>query len=309
MREHLRRTRHDLGYLALRGLLTGARPFSLPTLRRLGRLLAGLTPLFGRAERQRARDHLRLAFPDWEPARHSRVFRDFVRHTGELLGEVAWLWSAPAQAILAASRFEGLEHLTGCLGPETGTVLLTGHCGDWEWLNLALGAAGVPMTAAAREIFDPRVDRLVQQLRGRFGAESALRGQRAGHRMVSALNGGRVVGILIDQDIDAPGAFVEFFGRPAWTPTGAAVIAARCGRPIVPGFSARLEDGTMLLAFDAPLATDRDAASPEGAARLTARLTARIEAQIRSRPEQWVWSHRRWRRQPGAGDRVWRAES
>lgn len=309
MKELLRRTRHDIGYLTLRGLLAGARPLSLPTLRRIGRTLAGLTPLIARGERQRALDHLRLAFPDWEPRRHREVFRDCIRHTGELLGEVAWLWSATAEDILAASRFAGLEHLTGSLGPSGGAVLLTGHCGNWEWMNLALGASGVPMTAAAREIFDPRVDRLVQRLRGRFGAESALRGQRAGHRMVAGLNGGRVVGILIDQDIDAPGAFVEFFGRPAWTPTGAAVIAARCARPIVTGFSTRLDDGTMLLSFDPPVTANQDAATPEGAARFTARLTARIEAQIRTAPEQWVWSHRRWRRQPTAEDRVWRAES
>jgi KDO2-lipid IV(A) lauroyltransferase len=43
-------------------------------------------------------------------------------------------------------------------------------------------------------------------------------------------------------------------------------------------------------------------------ARLTAMLTGRIEAQIRQRPEQWVWMHRRWRREAGPDDRIWLAD-
>jgi KDO2-lipid IV(A) lauroyltransferase len=54
----------------------------------------------------------------------------------------------------------------------------------------------------------------------------------------------------------------------------------------------RLADGThrcrFLPALDLP-------ADPIAA---TACMTACIEAQIRRRPEQWVWMHRRWRRQP-----------
>jgi KDO2-lipid IV(A) lauroyltransferase len=30
----------------------------------------------------------------------------------------------------------------------------------------------------------------------------------------------------------------------------------------------------------------------------TALMTAQIEQQIRHHPEQWVWWHKRWRRQP-----------
>ena len=64
----------------------------------------------------------------------------------------------------------------------------------------------------------------------------------------------------------------------------------------------------MQLSFDppfvAPLAGNLDAA----AAQLTARFTARIEHQIRAYPEQWVWMHKRWRRQPGNGEPVWRWE-
>ncbi len=296
--------RHDLAYRGLRGLFLAARPLSLPTLRRLGRALAVVAAAAARGSSRRARRQLAAALPDLPPAQAEAVFRDFVRHTGDLLGEVAWLWHAPPGEILARTQFSGLEHLADNLGEAGGVVLVTAHCGNWEWMNLAITAAGLPMTVAAREIFDPRIDALVQALRGRFGTRSALRGRRAGQKLVAALRRGQVIGLLIDQDIDAPGAFVEFFGRPAWTPTGAAFLAAHTSRPVVTGFAHRTADGSMHIRFDAPLAAPAAASGEAALAAFTALLTARIEEQIRRFPAQWVWSHRRWRRRPEPGQPV-----
>ncbi len=303
-----RRIRHQVGYTLLRALLGGARVVPLPVLRRVGAAAGQAALPFASRDRRRAVANLRLAFPERDEAWRRGLARRCAAHLGTLLGEVAWLWSAPAAEILARSDFVGLEHLTGTLGPGRGAILVTGHCGNWEWLNLALGARGVGMTVAAREVYDPRLDEVARRLRGRFGGETALRGRGAGGRLVHGLRHGRVDGLLIDQDIEAPGVFVEFFGRPAWTPTGAAVLALRTGCPVVPGFAARLPDGRMRLAFSPAMEAAAGEAGDADAARLTAALTRQIERQIREYPEQWVWMHRRWRHQPGDGDAVWRAE-
>lgn len=257
--------------------------------------------------RRRARRHLDQALPELPVPERRRIFRAFIRHTGELLGEVGWLWNAPRAEILDHTEFSGLENLTGGSGGGGGTVLVTGHCGNWEWLNLGITAAGISMAVAVREIFDARIDAIVQRLRGRFGTESAQRGRRAGQQLAAALRAGKVIGLLIDQDIDAPGAFVEFFGRPAWTPTGAAFLAARVGRPVVMGFASRTPAGAMRLHFDEPIEIPGGFTPEEVSEALTAVLTARIESEIRLHPDQWVWSHRRWRRAPAADEKVWRA--
>lgn len=302
-----RKLRHDLGYWSLGVLLAGSRALPLPVLRGLGRL-AGRTALpLARRDRGRALAHIARAFPEHDEAWRRALARRCAGHLGMVLGEVAWLWSASPAAIVARTDFEGVEHLTGDPGPERGAILVTGHCGNWEWLNLALGASGVPMTVAAREVYDPRLDEVARRLRGRFGGETALRGKDAGGRLVRALRRGRVIGLLIDQDIDAPGAFIDFFGQPAWTPTGAALLALRTRRPVVTGFAARLPNGRMHLSFSEPIQIAPGAGLDTDAARLTAILTAHIERQVRSHPEQWVWMHRRWKHQPGEGEPVWRA--
>jgi KDO2-lipid IV(A) lauroyltransferase len=98
--------------------------------------------------------------------------------------------------------------------------------------------------------------------------------------------------MLIDQDTRVEGVWVPFFGRPAFTPVGAAKISLRMGAATVPTFIERLDDGTHLARFLPPLDL------PDDETEATALMTRSIEDQVRRRPEQWVWMHRRWRRQP-----------
>lgn len=259
--------------------------------------------VFARNDCRRAREHLERAFGSSFDCR--RTLRDHARHLGFLLGEALWLAHASPSQVLRRTRFVGMEHLRGALAEGRGVVLVTGHCGNWEWMNLAIQAAGFPMTAAGRRLRDPRFDRFITKLRTRFGGEAVARGEGAGQALLRALHRGRVVGLLIDQDVAVPGVFVRFFGEPAWTPTGAAFLALRRGCPIVVGFARRLPDGDMEIAFQPAIVPEGDHRREEAVATLTARLTARIEEHIRSCPEQWVWFHQRWRRKPQPGDRVW----
>ncbi len=233
------------------------------------------------------------------------LLQEHARHLGFLAAEALWLAHASAEAIMARTRFVGLEHLQGAVALGKGVILVTGHCGNWEWMNLALQAAGIPMTAAGRRLRDPRFDRFVTRLRTRFGGQAVARGEGAGQALLRALHQGRVVGLLIDQDVAVPGAFVPFFGEPAWTPTGAAFLALRRGCPIVLGFARRDKEGTMSIVLQPAICPTGSHAREEDVGTLTALLTARIEDHIRSCPEQWVWFHQRWRRKPQGGDKVW----
>ncbi len=87
---------------------------------------------------------------------------------------------------------------------------------------------------------------------------------------------------------------MPFFGRPAYTPVGAAKMALRHGMRVIPTFLERRPDGRHLARFLPALELPGDATAA------TAVMTAAIEEQIRRVPEQWVWWHRRWRTQPGA---------
>ena len=293
------RARSFVLYAGLRSFFAvgGSLPLTLsrPIGRTIGRAALGLLP----RSRKRIHDHLEIAFPDLDESQRNALARGCARHFGSMLAEVAWMWHAQPQDVEDFCELKGAENYFEALNEERGAIFATAHCGNWELLSARLPIAGVPLTSAARELDDPRLDHLVTAMRSRFGTEIILRGPAAGKQMVRALAGNRVAALLIDQDIrNIPGVFVPFFGQPAWTPSGAAMLAIRRRCPVMPGFIHRRPDGTHLAEIHPPLPIPVDGSLEDRVEELTAAATAVIERQIRAHPEQWVWMHRRWRTRP-----------
>ena len=286
-------------YAGFRSFLAVGGRLPLTISRSIGRTLGRAALVLLPRSRRRILAHLKLAFPEVDQSERDRIMRASAHHFGLMLAEVAWLWHARSTDIDSLCKLEGVEQLFEAHERGRGAIFATAHCGTWELLAARLPIAGVPLTTAARELDDPRLDRLASRLRGRFGTEIILRGPSAGKQMVRALAANRVAALLIDQDIrDVPGVFVPFFGRPAWTPSGGATLAIRRDCPMVPGFIHRRPDGTHVAEIQPPLPMPADGTLEERVEELTRAATAAIERQVRAYPEQWVWMHRRWRTQP-----------
>jgi KDO2-lipid IV(A) lauroyltransferase len=286
-------------YLGLRSFLGVGGRLPLRLGRAIGPHLSAAAFKLSPRSRQRIDSHLEIAFPELDQDQRDTLKTGCVRHFGLMLAEVAWLWRARPDQIEPICEIEGMEHLETALEGGRGAMFATGHCGNWELLSARLPIAGVPLITAVRQLDDPRLDNLVNTMRTRFGTEIVSRGPAAGRQLARALARGGVGALLIDQDIqDVPGVFVPFFGRPAWTPSGAATLAIRMKFPLLPGFIHRRADGTHKGVIHPPLPVPTDGTLADRVEELTASATAAIERQIRKYPEQWVWMHRRWRRRP-----------
>lgn len=286
-------------YLTLKSFLEvgGRLPFGLT--KALGPQISGAALRLMPRARRRIQTHLEMAFPELDDRQRNAIMHGCSRHFGLMLAEIAKLWRAGPEHVEAVCEIEGLEHLERALDNGRGAMFVTAHCGNWELLSARLPVAGIPLISAVRELADPRLDRLVKTTRTRFGTEIVPRGPAAGRQLARSLARNKVCGLLIDQDIrDVPGVFVPFFGRPAWTPSGAATLSIRMRCPTIPGFIHRRPDGTHTVQILPPLATPTEGTLEDQVLELTAAATAAIERQIRAYPEQWVWMHRRWRRQP-----------
>lgn len=271
-------------------------PWSWRFAQRSGRVLGRLAWRLSRRDRRRALEHLALAFPDREPAWHRRVARGCFLHQGTNLAESLYLLHRTSADLDGYAVVEGWGEVEAARRAGRPLLILTGHCGNWELLAALINARGLGMKVVAREIESEHLNRLLLALRARFGTGTIERGGAgAARQLLSTLRGGGALGMLIDQDTHVDGVWVPFFGRPAFTPVGAAKIAAKLGAAVIPTFIERRTDGKHLARFHPLL--DLPADETEA----TAAMTAVIERQVRRVPEQWVWWHKRWRRQPPAG--------
>ena len=247
-----------------------------------------------RRDRKRTLDHLALAFPEMSVGELRGLAQRCFVHLGTLLGECLYLRHRDDAEFSRHVTLEGWEHVVAARAQHRPIFVLSGHCGNWELLAAALNVHGLGMSVVAREIDEPGLQTMLLHLRSRFGTRTIVRGTPGSARaLLGALRGGGALGMLIDQDTKVEGVFVEFFGRPAWTPVGAAELALRFDAAVLPGFIERRPDGSHVARIQAELVLPTDSTAA------TALMTARIEAQVRSHPEQWVWLHRRWRRRPG----------
>lgn len=260
---------------------------------RVGRAIGVLGWTLSRRDRRRALDHLALAYPDMPEPERLRLGRDCFRHLGEVLGECLHLFRSDCAFVGSVVEVQGFEIVEQVRREGRPLVLFTGHCGNWELLGAAVNCRGVEMTVVARSLDEPEQQEMLAGLRARFGTPTIERGSEGAVRqLLGTLRRGGALGMLIDQDSGKmEGVWVPFFGRPAFTPVGAAKIALKQKAAVVPVFIERLPDGKHVVRFQPALDLPDD---PQAA---TALMTARIEEQIRRRPEQWVWMHRRWRRQ------------
>jgi Kdo2-lipid IVA lauroyltransferase/acyltransferase len=261
----------------------------------LGRALGrGAHVLLG-TPRRLAREHVAVAFPELDDAARARLVRGTFEHAGQSFAELG-LWRKLGKQP-GYVEIENLAALDDALAGGRGALAITGHVGNWELLAATVSSRGYGLSVVARRVHDERFNSLITRFRGDRGMEILLRDAPDFLAQVrDALARNRIVALLMDQDSRGAGVFVPFFGRPARTPPGAAVLALRTRAPVVTVFIRRRPAGGHLISFERfPV---EPGAGKGQITELTARFTAAIEAAIRRAPAEWVWWHERWRRQP-----------
>ena len=246
-------------------------------------------------ERNRALAHLTLAFGEkGRPWIRRTAHRSFI-HLGKSLLEVMLI--SPCR-LAQVVDIQGEENLRTALSLKKGVIYVTGHIGNWELMAHAV-AAKYTASVIAVPIEPEQVNDMIVRLRARMGVRTILRGRPGSSReLIRIFKENRFLGILIDQDTDVESAFVDFMGRPAWTPTAAASMAIKFGAPVIFGTIRRGSDNRHTITIEGPLELVRTGNDEKDIVANTAMLTKKIEDRILLNPEQWVWMHRRWRRQP-----------
>lgn len=263
---------------------------------RLGGWLGSVAYHLVRIRRDVVEDQLRLAFPERDAAWVRATAAAVYRHLGREALATLRLAGATAEEIAARTVTEGLEDVRRVLSRGRGAVIVTGHLGNWEIGAASLAAQGIPLDGFAQMLGNPLVNRAVADARARLGMRVFDR-RGAVARALRAVREGRAAGFVADQDARRAGVFVPFFGRPASTYRGPALVAIRAGVPLFLGIALRRPDGRYDVRIE-EIETDRSGPTDAAVLRLTAAFTARLEAAIRVAPDQYFWLHRRWKTRP-----------
>lgn len=192
---------------------------------------------------------------------------------------------------------EGEEHLAAAYNKGRGVIVSVAHVGCWEFSAIAPSILGYKNSGVSAPLKNERINRLMMESRERRGMKNILRGGgKALPQILDELKSGACNIIMIDQDVVTKGCFVDFYGREAFTPVGAAKIAAVSGSPVVSMCCRRLPNNKHQLIFRPEVELQSTGDEKTDLIENTKRIHSELEVLIRKTPNQWVWMHRRWRR-------------
>jgi len=248
--------------------------------------------------RRIAKENLRRSFPEKTAGEIASLARRVFINQGKNTFELFSFPRLTKDDIHRLVRIENVEAITRGMADGKGVLLASAHCGNWEILGAALSQSGFGVNVIARRIYIEGLNRLLLGLRLSQGMRIIMRsGQESARQMLRSLRNNEILAMLIDQDTDVPGVFVDFFGCPAWTPSGLAALASRAGAAVVLALDIRQPDGSHRVIIRGPLQLSCSGDKDRDTLDNTQMITAMIEQHIRQYPDQWVWIHRRWKTQ------------
>ncbi len=263
-----------------------------------GRAGAGLGRLFYLIDKRHREIVLKnLALAGYSEERARGLAQEVFMNLGLTLMEVMRTPWLSRRSLEKYVKCEGLEHLEKGLERGKGVIILTAHLGNWELLATWFAIMGYKMDVVVRDMDSPLAARLMEWMRTRHGHAMVLK-KRSMRRLLKTLSANGIAGILLDQNVArVEGVFVDFFGTPACTNKGPAMLAAVSGAAVIPAFIHR-ENKRHIITIGPEIEVVRTGDKKSDALENTASFTAAIEKAVRRNPGEWFWVHRRWKTRP-----------
>ena len=232
--------------------------------------------------------NLEVCFPELDSRTRLALARRSFENVAISVAEIAAAWF---RRRLPPVSIEDNEHLEAALAKGNGVILFSGH-----FTTLELTAQFVkPLTPCFAFMFRTRSNALLDamQARGRRRTAHLSFNNSDSRAMLRALRNNAVVWYAPDQAYTGAGAeLLPFFGEPAMTNTATSRLARLSGAVVLPFEFRRCDDGSGYVVRFEPPATE---VPSDDETADTQQLTAILERFIRACPEQYLWTHRRFR--------------
>lgn len=259
----------------------------------VGQAVGALAYVFVAKRRRIARINLGLCFPELSEREREALLRRHFRAFGRALVESSIAWFASDARLRCVVRIEGQEHVEALQG-QLFIGLVPHFVGiELEGIRMTMDYRGVAVYVRQRDRY---VDAFLKRKRERFSGTRMIARQEGVMAIMRALKGGQALQLSPDMDLGPRDSiFVPFFGVQAATVTALSRMARLTRARIIPLVIRQLPGAQGYVARFYPAWDNYPGESVEAD---TQRMNAFIEARIREMPEQYLWTHRRFKTRP-----------
>lgn len=281
--------------------------FSLKTCHRIGTAIGWLSIITPNRNRSVTEKNIQLCFPELTAEQQQQLIRSSLIETGKTFTEAGPMWKWDKDKLFNyVKKVQGEELLKKAVENKQSVILALPHLGNWELLSLYV-SANYSSSSMYQKPKMAQLESIIKHGRERFGAKLVPADNVGVRAMLKALKNKEFVCILPDQEPNTgTGTFAPFFGLQAYSMTLVSRLAKKTGATVVIAYAKRLASGEGYEIIFTDLPEMKDKLNAKELDDSVVYLNKEVEKTIRSVPEQYQWSYKRFRNQPldESGQRV-----
>ena len=188
-------------------------------------------------------------------------------------------------------KIKGENILKDVINEKKKVIFVSGHFANFELMSMEIVKQNIKLATIYRPLNNLFLNPLMELLRKKFVCSNQIKkGINGVRETIEYVNKGYNIALMIDQRV-SEGEKINFFNKPALTTTLPAQLSIKYNMPIIPVFIKRKSDNLFELEFFDEIKPNEFKNKIE----LTNKLNSILENLIKKFPNQWIWTHNRWK--------------
>ena len=236
--------------------------------------------------------NLDIAFPKINSNEKKLILRKMWFNYGQIFSEYIFIknfrYSKNFYKKISVTNNKVLEKIRSDNEP---VIFVSGHFSNFELMAQYIEKSGINLAAVYRPLNNNFLNPLMEKIRMKYICKNQVKKGISGTKtLLKFFKDKTSIALMIDQRV-SEGIKIDFFNKPAFTTTIPAQFVRKFGAKIVPIYIERNKDNEFNLVIHDPLIFNKS----ESIENITHHLNKVLEKMISQNPNQWIWTHNRWK--------------
>ena len=254
-----------------------------------GKIISFIGPFF--RSKDLIRSNILKALPSLKDHEIDDISKKMWTNYGRILAEYIFIKDFKNTKLKNNIEINGQEILDKIKKNNEPVIFVSGHFNNFELMAMHIEKSGVNLAAIYRPLNNKFLNFIMEKIRKKYICKHQIKKGISGTKQLLSFFKKRTsLALMIDQRV-SQGIKSEFFKNDAFTTTIPAQFIKKFKCRVVPIYIERVKDVHFRLTIQEPIIYSND----ESIESITLNLNHVLEKLILKNPEQWIWSHNRWK--------------
>ena len=213
------------------------------------------------------------------------------KNYGRILSEYPYIGYLRKNGNKKYISVEGQNILENIISKKKRVIFISGHFSNFELMAQHIHKSGVKLGALYRPLNNMFLNKTMENIRLKYICDKQITKSKAGTReLIKLIRNNYSIALMIDQRV-SEGILSDFFLRKAYTTTIPAQLFKKYNVEIVPVNIERYKKFFFKIKIYDPV----NIQNSKNILEITNQLNKILESMISAKPDQWIWSHNRWK--------------